>query len=67
MLSVGVCTTRHWQTSSPLVQGLNTCTVALICNLHGSLMCLAYFFNTSSMDVSYNEALADVKSTSVGI
>ena len=27
MLSMGVCTTRHWQTSSRLVQELNVCTV----------------------------------------
>ena len=29
MLSMGVCTTRHWQTSSRLVQELNVCTVAV--------------------------------------
>ena len=27
MLSLGVCTTRHWQTSGRLVQELNVCTV----------------------------------------
>ena len=27
MLSMGVCTTRHWQTSGRLVQELNVCTV----------------------------------------
>ena len=27
MLSVGVCTTKHWQTSSRLVQELSVCTV----------------------------------------
>ena len=27
MLSMGVCKTRHWQTSGRLVQELNTCTV----------------------------------------
>ena len=27
MLFKGVCTTRHWQTFSRLVQGLNGCTV----------------------------------------
>ena len=27
MLSLGVCTTRHWQMSGRLVQGLNVCTV----------------------------------------
>ena len=27
MLSMGVCTTRHWQTSGLLVQELNICTV----------------------------------------
>ena len=27
MLSVGFCTTRHWQTSGRLVQELNVCTV----------------------------------------
>ena len=27
LLSTGVCTTRHWQTSSRLVQELNVCTV----------------------------------------
>ena len=27
MLSMGVCTTGHWQTLSRLVQGLNVCTV----------------------------------------
>ena len=27
MLSMGVCTTRYWQTSSRLVQELNVCTV----------------------------------------
>ena len=26
MLSLGVCTTRHWQTSDRLVQELNVCT-----------------------------------------
>ena len=30
MLCLGVCTTRHWQTSGRLVQGINVCTVALI-------------------------------------
>ena len=28
MLSMGFCTTRHWQTSDRLVQELNVCTVA---------------------------------------
>ena len=27
MTSMGVCTTRHWQTTGRLVQGLNICTV----------------------------------------
>ena len=27
MLYLGVCTTRHWQTSGRLVQELNECTV----------------------------------------
>ena len=27
MVSMGVCTTRRWQTSSRLVQELNACTV----------------------------------------
>ena len=27
MLSLGVCTTRHWQTSGHLLQELNVCTV----------------------------------------
>ena len=27
MLSIGVCTTRHWQTSGRLVQELNVCAV----------------------------------------
>ena len=27
MLCMGVCTTLHWQTSGPLVQELNACTV----------------------------------------
>ena len=27
MLSMGVCTTTHWQTSGRLVQELNVCTV----------------------------------------
>ena len=30
MLSMGVCTTRHWQESSQLVQKLNVCTVVYI-------------------------------------
>ena len=30
MLSMGVCTTRHWQTSGRLVQDLNVCTVLLL-------------------------------------
>ena len=30
MLTMGVCTTRHWQSSSRLVQELNVCTVALL-------------------------------------
>ena len=29
MLSMGVCTTRHWHTSGRLVQELNVCTVGL--------------------------------------
>ena len=45
MLSMGVCTTRHWQTSGPLVQELNDCTVSVrlhltVTRLHGR--CLAY-------------------------
>ena len=28
MLSMGVCTTRHWQMSSQLMQELNACTVS---------------------------------------
>ena len=31
-LSIGVCTTRHWQTSDRLVKELNVCTVEA-CNL----------------------------------
>ena len=31
MLFKGVCTTRHWQTFSRLVQGLNGCTVCGVC------------------------------------
>ena len=27
MLPMGICTTRHWQTSGQLVQELNVCTV----------------------------------------
>ena len=27
MFAMGVCTTRHWQTSGRLVQELNVCTV----------------------------------------
>ena len=29
MLSIGICTTRHWRTSGRLVQELNVCTVSL--------------------------------------
>ena len=29
MLSVGVCSTKHWQTADRLVQELNVCTVLM--------------------------------------
>ena len=32
MLSMGFCTTRHWQTSGRLVQELNMCTVHVTCH-----------------------------------
>ena len=35
MLSMGVCTTRHWQTSGRLVQELNVCTVTFVRALSG--------------------------------
>ena len=31
LLSMGVCTTKNWQTSSRLVQKLNVCTVQCMC------------------------------------
>ena len=31
MLSTGVCTTKHWQTTGRLVQELNVCTVHVFC------------------------------------
>ena len=31
MLTTGVCTTRHWQTSGRLLQKLNICTVYHLC------------------------------------
>ena len=30
MLSMGVCTTGHWETTGRLVQELNICTVAYV-------------------------------------
>ena len=33
VLSMGVCTTRHWQTSGELVQELNVCTVCVMLNV----------------------------------
>ena len=36
-LSMGVCTTRHWQMSSRLVQELNVCTVDSPCSICRSL------------------------------
>ena len=41
MLSMGVCTTRHWQTTGRLVQELNVCTVPMNYNLYlGRQVCL---------------------------
>ena len=39
MLSMGICTTRHWQTPSQLVQELNVCTIPSFC-ISISLSCL---------------------------
>ena len=33
LLSMGVCTTGHWQTSGRLVQELNVCTVVYVAGL----------------------------------
>ena len=40
MLSMGVCTTRHWQTSGRLVQELNVCTVSQHKNAIQVSLCL---------------------------
>ena len=44
--SIGICTTRHWQTSGRLVQELNPCTVVIKNECRRSL-----FFDMLSMDV----------------
>ena len=47
MLSMGMCTTRDWQTSGQLVQEVNVCTVGLSCSLilhSGAIVLGAFFF-----------------------
>ena len=45
ILSVGVCTTRYWQTSGGLVQELNVCTVSteMRCCFLSSSVFFSYF------------------------
>ena len=43
MSSLDGFTTSHWQTSGPLVLELYVGIIALIRNLRGSSMCVAYF------------------------
>ena len=45
MLSMGVCKTRHWQTSGRLVQELNACTIYI----YGLLTCS---FTTKSIHIN---------------
>ena len=47
VLSMGVCTTRHWQTSSQLVQELNVCAV---CNGVFFIITMSFSFQTYSED-----------------
>ena len=46
MLSMGVCTTRHWQTSGRLVQELNVCTVHVKRAKHINDPCPVTAFNS---------------------
>ena len=42
-------------------------TIASICKLRGSLMCLAFFFDILSMGGLFNQTLAGGRSTNAGI
>ena len=58
MLSIGIFTTRHWQTSGRLVQESNPCTVVINNECRRSLFLTCYLW----MFVQ-PEALVDVRST----
>ena len=48
-LSMGVCTTRHWQTSGRLVQELNVCTVHVLQLSHVDPLLIKQLLNPSSL------------------
>ena len=55
------CTTRHWQTSGRLVQ------ISIACTVQPGICRRQFDWCRNSIYVLYNQALADVRSTSAGI
>ena len=55
ILSIGVCTTRHWQTSGQLVQEINVCTVSINFNDFG---CFDILVEVVSLTPYYKENVA---------
>ena len=53
MLSVGVCTTRQWQTSGQLVRQLNVCAVLDNCKIY--FVC-RYIYKCYSSEKAYDQS-----------
>ena len=82
MLSTGVYTTRHWQTTGRLLQELNVCSVVSLGKIYDrrpDCHPVAWAWMTLQLNVAfdleshvicgcmYNKGLADVRSTGAGI